>query len=94
MRTVFTFISANLGILLYDSYDAYEHQPPQDTYTRITWSGVNRWVDTKNVVDISYSYIVENHLFKDTHIDLIYKDGDKWGRALYIDKRFRNLGQI
>ena len=27
--------------------------------TRITRSGVNRWIDTKNVVDISYSYIVE-----------------------------------
>lgn len=65
------------GYRISECYDAYEHQPPQDTYTRITWSGVNRWVDTKNVVDISYSYIVENHLFKDTHIDLIYKDGDK-----------------
>ena len=58
-------------------YDSYEHQPPQDSYTRITCGGVNRWVDTKNVVDISYSYIVDNHLFKDTHIDLIYKDGEK-----------------
>lgn len=28
-------------------------------------------------MDIRYSYIVENHLFKDTHIDLIYKDKEK-----------------
>lgn len=65
------------GYRISECYDAYEHQPPQDSYTRINWRGVNRWIDTKNVVDISYSYIVENHLFKDTHIDLIYEDGEK-----------------
>lgn len=65
------------GYRISEYYDAYEHQPPLDRYTRITCCRVNRWIDTKNVVDIGYSYIVENHLFKDTHIDLTYKDGKK-----------------
>lgn len=65
------------GYRISECYDAYEHQPPIDSYTRVTWRGVHRWIDTKNVVDVKYSYIVENHLFKDTHIDLIYKDGEK-----------------
>ena len=65
------------GYRISECYDAYEYQPPRDTYTRITWCGVNRWIDTKNVVDIEYSYIVGNHLFKDTQIVLIYKDGEK-----------------
>lgn len=60
-----------------EQFNAYEHQPPADTYTRINQRGVNHWIDTKNVVDIKYSYIVENHLFKDTHIDLFYDDGEK-----------------
>ncbi len=65
------------GYRISEQYDAYKNQPPLDTYTRITSCGINRWIDTKNVTDINYSYIVENHLFKDTHIDLIYKDGEK-----------------
>ena len=65
------------GYRVSDNYDAYEHQPPLEIYTRITSRGVNRWIDTKNVVDVRYSYVIENHLFKDTHIDLIYKDGEK-----------------
>lgn len=60
-----------------EQFNAYDHQPPADTYTRINQRGVNHWIDTKNVVDIKYSYIVENHLFKDTHIDLFYDDGEK-----------------
>jgi len=28
-------------------------------------------------VDASYKYLVENHLFKDTYVDLIYEDGEK-----------------
>ena len=64
------------GYRISEYYDAYEHQPPSDIYSRITSHGINRWIDTKNVLDIRYCYIVENHLFKDTHIDLIYKDGE------------------
>jgi pentatricopeptide repeat protein len=29
-----------------------------------------------NVKDIVYKYVVENHLFKDTHIELFYDDGE------------------
>ena len=62
--------------ITYD-YDAYENQPPEDVYTKINLRGIYHWIDTANVVDVSYKYIVENHLFKDTHIDLIYEDGEK-----------------
>lgn len=58
-------------------YDAYDNQPPADTYTRIQQRGISHWIDTANVVDARYSYIVENHLFKDTYIELIYEDGEK-----------------
>lgn len=30
----------------------------------------------RSVVDIRYKYIVDNHLFKDTYIELIYDDGE------------------
>ena len=43
-----------------------------DTFTKITQRGIKHWIDTKNVVDIKYKYIVNNHLFKDTYIELIY----------------------
>jgi hypothetical protein len=65
------------GYRISEYYDAYKDQPPSEVYTRITLRGINRWIDTKNIVDIGYSYIVENHLFKDTHVDLIYEDGEK-----------------
>ena len=65
------------GYKVSSNFDAYEHQPPGEIYTKITQRGINHWVDTKNVVDIRYKYVVENHLFKDTHIDLIYEDGGK-----------------
>ena len=65
------------GYRISDYYDAYTNQPPSEIYTHIKSRGISRWIDTKNVVDIRYSYIVENHLFKDTHIDLIYKDKEK-----------------
>ena len=57
-------------------YDAYDNQPPEDMYTRIKQRSVNHWIDTADVVDIKYKYIVENHLFKDTSIDLAYTDGE------------------
>lgn len=59
-----------------DLYDAYSNQPPKDTYTRVEYRGIKRWVDTAHVCDIKYKYIVNNHLFKDTHIELIYEDGE------------------
>lgn len=65
------------GYRISEYYDAYKQQPPIDVYTHITTRGINRWIDTINVVDIRYSYIVENHLFKDTHIDLIYSGGEE-----------------
>ena len=63
------------GFCVSYDYDAYDNQPPADTYTRIHLRGICHWIDTANVVDISYKYFVENHLFKDTHIDLMYEEG-------------------
>lgn len=57
-------------------YNAYDNQPPEDIYTRIKLRGVNHWIDTADVVYIKYKYIVDNHLFKDTRIDLAYIDGE------------------
>ena len=57
-------------------YDAYNNQPPKEVYSKIRWCGVNHWIDTAHVCDISYKYIVNNHLFKDTHVELIYDDGE------------------
>lgn len=65
------------GYCTSEEYDAYSQLPPIDIYTRINVRGINRWVDTANVVDIRYKYIVNNHLFKDTHIELVYREGDE-----------------
>ena len=37
------------GYVISEYYDVYEHQPPSDSYTRISWRGVNRWIDTKTL---------------------------------------------
>jgi hypothetical protein len=64
------------GYCVSEKYDAYENQPPNDIYTKVMCRGINRWIDTANVKDIIYKYVVNNHLFKDTYIKLIYEDGD------------------
>lgn len=64
------------GYHVSSEYDAYKHQPPKEIYTRVNQQGVIHWIDTVNVVDVRYKYIIENHLFKDTQIDLIYEDGE------------------
>lgn len=72
-----------------DLYDAYSNQPPEDTYTRVEYRGITRWVDTVHVCDIKYKYIVDNHLFKDTHIELIYEDGEIV--RVYGDSGYHNI---
>ena len=62
------------GYCVSEEYDAYEHKPPEDTFTMVTHRGITHWIDTVHVVDVRYNYIVDNHLFKDTSIDLIYED--------------------
>lgn len=56
--------------------DAYNNQPSEDIYTKVECRGICRYIDTASVVDIRYKYIVDNHLFKDTYIELIYDDGE------------------
>ena len=60
------------GYCISEKYDAYTDTPPEEIYTKVMWRGVNRWIDTVNVKDVEYKYIVDNHLFKDTRIELIY----------------------
>lgn len=64
------------GYCVSDSYDAYDNQPPEDVYTGVVQRGVTHWIDTVNVADVNYKYIVNNHLFKDTYVELIYEDGE------------------
>lgn len=68
---------------LYYFDDEYEEYCVSDEYTQdnipegFEHLDVNRYYDVKNVKDIKYSFIVENHLFKDSSVELIYgPDGD------------------
>lgn len=51
-----------------------ENLPPSEIYSKISNYLGNTWVDFKNVISADYSYIVDNHIFKDTHITLKYED--------------------
>jgi len=64
------------GYCISDEYDSYKNTPPNDIYTKVNWRSVNHWIDTANVCDVKYKYIVNNHLFKDTYIKLNYEDGE------------------
>lgn len=64
------------GYCISDEYNSYNNQPPEDIYTKVSVRGVANWIDTANVTAAKYSYIVNNHLFKDTHIELSYEDGE------------------
>lgn len=70
------FCADETGHCVSEEYDAFNNQPPSDVYTRIEYRGVKRWVDTANVKEAEYKYIVNNHLFKDTHIELRYENGE------------------
>ncbi len=59
-----------------EDYDAYKKQPPSDVYTRTEWNGISHWIDTANACDIKYVYHVNNHLFKDTYVEMTYGDGE------------------
>lgn len=75
------------GYCISDEYDAYGSQPPTETYTMLTFGGVDHWIDTANVKDGTYKYVVDNHLFKDTHIELLYEDNEK----IYVFDDYKNL---
>ncbi len=59
-----------------DEYDAYNNQPSPEVYTRVSWNGINHWIDTANTCSVKYKYIVNNHLFKDTYVEMTYGDGE------------------
>ena len=46
------------GFRVSSEYDAYKHQPPKEIYTRVNQQGVIHWIDTVNVVDVRYKYIM------------------------------------
>ena len=64
------------GYCISDEYNSYKNQPPEDIYTKVSERGVVNWIDTANVTVARYNYIVDNHLFKDTYIELLYEDGN------------------
>lgn len=64
------------GYCISDEYDAYSNQPPLDTYTQVESRDAVCWIDTANVVEAEYKYVVDNHLFKYTNIELRYEDGE------------------
>ncbi|MBE5839286.1 hypothetical protein [Butyrivibrio sp.] len=90
-------------------YDAYDDQPPANLYTKVRWDGIHHWIDTANACDIEYKYVVNNHLFKDTHIELRYEDGEelrvyedyepliegllKQGKNDLVEKVFRSMNE-
>ena len=52
-------------------------------YAEINHRGVKQYILMEDVVDVKYTFIVENHLFKDSHVILSYKDpikdSNEWG---------------
>lgn len=56
-------------------YSEFENPPESDVYQLFEGSSKNEWIDIKNLVAVTYHYVVENHLFKDTYIDLAYGEG-------------------
>lgn len=56
-------------------YSEFENPPESDVYQLFEGSSRNEWIDIKNLVAATYHYVVENHLFKDTYIDLAYGEG-------------------
>jgi hypothetical protein len=75
------------GHLYYDSFDGEDveiseyndndNPPDPDVYQCFDSSYHSRreWIDIKNIVAATYHYVVENHLFKDTYIDIAYGEG-------------------
>lgn len=58
-------------------YSEFENPPESDVYQLFEGSSRNEWIDIKNLVAVTYHYVVENHLFKDTYIDLAYGEGQR-----------------
>lgn len=56
-------------------YSEFENPPESDVYQLFVGLSRNEWIDIKNLVAATYHYVVENHLFKDTYIDLDYGEG-------------------
>lgn len=65
------------GYCISDKYDAYSNQPPLDTYTQVESRDAVCCIDNANVVEAEYKYVVDNHLFKYTNIELRYEDGER-----------------
>lgn len=55
------------------SYEVTADKIP-DGYAEIRQNGVKEFIDAEDIVDIEYRYIVENHLFKDSHVIVSYGD--------------------
>lgn len=59
-------------------YNDNDNPPDPDVYQCFvdgSYRSRREWIDIKNLVTATYHYVVENHLFKDTYIDLAYGEG-------------------
>ena len=65
------------GYCISEKYNAYNNQPPKEIFTRVESRGIAYWIDTANPIDAEYSFVVNNHLFKDTYIEFTYDSGEK-----------------
>ena len=63
-------------------YNDTDNQPDPEVFYKFDKKypdSKKEWIDIANIKDIKYHYIVENHLFKDTYIDIIYGPNDFLG---------------
>lgn len=64
----------DVGISVY----SLDNPPPEDVCGKFN-IGYPRfrteWIDIVNIIDLEYHYYVENHLFKDSRIEIVYSGG-------------------
>ena len=53
-----------------------DNPPDPKVFKKFKTSDRREWIDIANVTDLEYHYIVDNHLFKDTYIKLIYNENE------------------
>ena len=51
----------------------------------------NEWIDIKNIKGVEYKYLVDNHLFKDTHIDFWYDEKGEEKDSLYSGDNYKDF---
>mgnify|MGYP004446931901 FL=1 len=65
------------GWVISDEYSEYDNPPPKESYFEWEDRGDKIWTLINNIKNVEYKYIVDNHLFKDTHFVITYYDGEE-----------------